>query len=360
MAVYDRIPETNFTWDDIRDTLNNNGSSVVNNDALSAFDNRSNLNKWSKYKPVIHSFLFDRPSDWYKGSDKKCGLNYIAHSTLASMINSIDAGVDQYPYNRPTIGNALRTDDFSGYNPKAIPPVIGTSGTVEIPEGQPLGVSAEVTGNSDLSFADIFGYHYAQLYFGIAVRSGNSFNMITADANIITSSGAGFLAFLSGNNFKIPGMYKVYQFMTSAKQTSEGVNSQVGVFIAMPETQILNVKVVSSASTVKWIWSINCNWNNGTITGDVQCRNEGEDTDFGIVRLRMRYDTSNPDSPLIAGEREITIGTDVKVAKGETKTYSVYEVSVLPNLSELVSGLLTLTATKTKDPILVVGDVTAH
>ena len=50
MAVHSILPNTNVSFNDIRDTLNANGGSVTN-DAITAFQSRANMNVYSKSRP---------------------------------------------------------------------------------------------------------------------------------------------------------------------------------------------------------------------------------------------------------------------------------------------------------------------
>lgn len=117
MAVRDILPETNLTWDDVRDTLNANGGIVGDNSFSSAFKDTANIDMWSKHKPVRHLKLF--PTDYGYLKEAKYGL---AIPSIVQPVNNGELTNDVWEYELPRIGtDALRLGDFRKYNPKAIP-----------------------------------------------------------------------------------------------------------------------------------------------------------------------------------------------------------------------------------------------
>lgn len=126
MAVYDVLPTQNLKYDDVRDTLNSSGGSV-NNEMSSLFAEAANINKWSKYKPVISTNPFPTSSDWYGGDDGKCGLNFNpieidSENQLQSFqrIRSSYNDDTQWSYILPQA--PFRLGDFRGYSKNAICP----------------------------------------------------------------------------------------------------------------------------------------------------------------------------------------------------------------------------------------------
>ena len=113
MAVYDIIPTSNITFNDIRDTLNSSGGSV-NNAVVSAFKTTSGIDIWAKFKPVGYTADFPPyESDWYKGNDKLCGLNIPNVNGDPEPIKNAT-----WSYNPPKGGQVepFRLGDFRGYN----------------------------------------------------------------------------------------------------------------------------------------------------------------------------------------------------------------------------------------------------
>ena len=112
MAVYEILPDTDLKGVDVRDTLNANGGSVGDN-FTSFFTSGANLNKWSKYKPVINAdFAFFDINTWksegYKGKDKRCGLAINTYAP-ASFKTDVSNGVSMaWGYNIPYGSRATR------------------------------------------------------------------------------------------------------------------------------------------------------------------------------------------------------------------------------------------------------------
>lgn len=119
MAVQAILPKTDLKWDDIRDTLNANGGSVTNQ-VSTAFKASANINPWSKRKPVPYYKDFpDYDEEWWKGADKRCGLN-IKYSPTDGDIISIYKTGDAYTY-VPLTEGPYRLGDFRNYYPQAEP-----------------------------------------------------------------------------------------------------------------------------------------------------------------------------------------------------------------------------------------------
>lgn len=121
------IPDSNVNLaSNVRDILNGAGGSV-GNDLVSFFSSSANLNRWSKYKPVIcynQAFLDDNRR--WKGDTGLCGF-----TESSIMFGSVDSLVSAYK-NRNTfvydipqggIGEPMRLGDFRGYNTDAKAPI---------------------------------------------------------------------------------------------------------------------------------------------------------------------------------------------------------------------------------------------
>ena len=121
MAVHNIIPNTNVSFNDIRDTLNANGGSVTN-DFITAFQERAKINKWSKHKPVQFTDDFCQDFDpaklnykpgWWKGTDGNCGFTIPISGSVENIKNK------DWSYSMPT--SRYRLGDFCNYYPKAEP-----------------------------------------------------------------------------------------------------------------------------------------------------------------------------------------------------------------------------------------------
>lgn len=128
MAIREWLPYTDLKAEDIRDTLNANGGNV-GNDLRSFFTEAANINKWAKYKPVIHPSMFIDDENRWKGKDGNCGV--VAYEIDTSTVKShLDASICDWTYQLPngSVGQPFRLGDFRGYKAQFdVPPPICVS-----------------------------------------------------------------------------------------------------------------------------------------------------------------------------------------------------------------------------------------
>lgn len=144
MAVQTIIPQSNVLAVDIRDTLNDNGSSCTN-DLLSFFDSRAVINMWSFRKPYATDV------DMFKLTDAQiknlnCGFD-ITKAQIASYTSLptiMDGGMHGWKYTRPTEMSTpmYRLGDYVGYKPSAAPMIRGFYVPDEVPKSGTTTVSA--------------------------------------------------------------------------------------------------------------------------------------------------------------------------------------------------------------------------
>lgn len=138
MAIYNQIPSA-FLWNDLRDTLNANGGSVVNNDAKSAFDSRAKINKWSFNKPLQKAQIEDlTDTDRYALND---GFTFSSYNTLTDLNNAITNN-SAWVYNYPT--SYFRTGDYRGYDTKATEWFIPTFKFIQIDKYLSVSISKNI------------------------------------------------------------------------------------------------------------------------------------------------------------------------------------------------------------------------
>lgn len=94
---------------------------------VGALCSHQNINKWSKYKPVIwnRTTTDGTPYEWYKAQDGYCGLGRVGSFTYAGICDFYrgDSNSDAWEYKPPT-GNAsapYRLGDFRQYDHDAEP-----------------------------------------------------------------------------------------------------------------------------------------------------------------------------------------------------------------------------------------------
>lgn len=121
MAVKDVIPNS-VLWNDVRDTLNAHGGSVVNTDTSSAFDERGNVNYAARYKPTKYSEERRERNlgNWWYANNDNCGV-LIDYKTKLSELKGVTDASSFWAHDYPTGGTEepFHSGDFRNYNPNA-------------------------------------------------------------------------------------------------------------------------------------------------------------------------------------------------------------------------------------------------
>lgn len=236
MAIYDVIPTSNVTFNDIRDTLNSQGGSV-NNNVASAFKTSSNINYWSKKKPV---HVFNTPfcqdfnpsapnykEGWWTSWDGNCGFVPKSVASYKNIPEAHDDGMNGWVYELPEGGerDPLRLGDFAGYYPKAIPIVTNfavTPSTVSNRVGNfNFGANCLALVYPDdkqLTFAD-FPF-LGEYYFGMVCVHDKQGLMYRATATTKVKDG-GYIVQMNANGM-VTGEYTCYPFLTQYQLTQSG------------------------------------------------------------------------------------------------------------------------------------------
>jgi hypothetical protein len=93
----------------------------------------TNINPFSKYKPVIFNNYFPVTGDnYWKAADGKAGVILPQYSSFADMINAIKSSSTRWSHQPPT--SIFRLTDFNGYNANAQKPV-GSISSLSIHRG---------------------------------------------------------------------------------------------------------------------------------------------------------------------------------------------------------------------------------
>ena len=203
---------------------------------LSVICSSQKINRWAKYKPVRYNFTGNRPADWWRAADGKCGLSIPTYqlSNLSGMMTAMQEGIT-WEYLPPTGGteSPYRLDDFDGYNPSAVfalsEPII--PGNVYRTQ-ETLTVNADLHGANDsmLGIADIGDF--SACYFAAIIREKGT-------NSYVWRTSASPLGQLSGISVDVPlticrdgYQYEVYSFISSAKKT--GDDDPAGVATPLP------------------------------------------------------------------------------------------------------------------------------
>ena len=302
MAVYDIIPTSNVTFNDIRDTLNSQGG-IVNNEVASAFKSSSNINYWSKKKPVrlqvdfcqdFSSSAANYYPNWWKGYDGNCGMTLPIYTSPGSseggFIKDIIEGNFSWTYTPPagTSAQPQRLGDFIEYKRNAINPIGQPPETITAYKD----INDYLTFNFDMAIAPndrynltlqdiaIEGVTLDNYYLGMVLWK-SLYNRVIAASD--TKIGTGEITL----KFKATGMLNEYSARLFASSVPIDPDGQMpsGKFIPL-DLNSFKVKVNNYGTTIKIVPI--AEWN-GTTQVDysvaVQNLNSGSFTVRNIVAV---------------------------------------------------------------------------
>lgn len=254
MAV---VPDTNVNLaTHVRDVLNAAGGNVTN-DCLTFFQGRANLNKWSKYKPVINQSIvriddsafknanygiWDTPY-WIRLASMKTG--FIDKTTLPE---NMQAWPSEYWRYFSLEGNYVkRCSDFINYSTGAVSPITVVTGneiTYKSDKVATIIFGMGAIDNLTLKISDlgIMGsggsvtHWFSNMYLGICLFNGSVTYFMTQTTKTTELPSL-------GNHFRIPnadtlqGTYTVFAFISNRAITSlQTADSVVGIYAPIPGT----------------------------------------------------------------------------------------------------------------------------
>lgn len=235
MAVLNEIPmQGNPTFvQDIIDTLNYNGGLVRH--PLGAFTMAANINMWAKYKPENNAALPAltdemRRANKYgltvRGNRIAMGLTF-GNNTPADVYNWIKNTNVGVTYKMPTGGSSspYRMNDFCGYYPNALPPLLNTfnDGDQWGTDDKPLGgiVASDIDGTKQLTQSDIYQSD-TTLRRGMYVTDGSNDAYCTDVLPMSKSSWISRFAG-SGDNYKT---VTVMEFLTDVEANFDSIGTK--------------------------------------------------------------------------------------------------------------------------------------
>lgn len=260
MAVHSVIPNSNVLLADIRDTLNNQGSSCTND--VVTFFTASVINKWARYKPQHHTS--NAPLTDTQRAEFNWGLtnipiftrigymfNFMLGNTASPNVPSCGLQSEYFSYNRPkgTSASPYRVSDFVNYYVAAGPPVGGIGQTE-------FGVSSS-NNSITVVFSDAAYGDYAiklmdtvsgvelqddgitsstGFYLGCAVINSSNKRFITQGS--VISGDVNNLSFTFPFTTSMVGTYTAFLFMSNIPYTTAqtSVPSDTGLFIPLTFT----------------------------------------------------------------------------------------------------------------------------
>ena len=257
------IKESNILLpEDIGEVLRDSGVDVDIDEPWTFFS--SDLNMWSKKKPVVKSAMFIPLSSWkndgWKGDDGRCGITIPTYTSVANFRNAVSNGSTGWSYTPPngTTAQPRRLADFRGYDTDAYNPIgaVATNGLrdsdgyvqfdidVLIPSG---------TSNTNLTLSDlsINGTPLSSHYLGVYLWNSSRYMLYTGTTPIGSADGL---------SVQIPvdavGTYQYVPFLCSKAQTGTGVAATYMGLNYQPKT----VSIVQSTSV--YTIGVSAYWNN--------------------------------------------------------------------------------------------------
>lgn len=231
MAVYDILPNEDLRDSDVRDTLNANGGKV--DDVFgSKFRAKSQIDKWSKKKPVRYAAMFvDGTEDppYWKAYNGLCGFaeDSVIFGVLENLVEAVEEG-NIFVYELPT-GDPYfyRIGDFRDYNPKAKSPIwsFEASGQIDLNAANTTYATFTILGDNDideetnLTLQDIIPISSTSLseyYFGVVVvKNGSIVKYEVLPERIGDGEGWTKSVSVSSEGFKDIGDYMAYAMLVS-------------------------------------------------------------------------------------------------------------------------------------------------
>lgn len=293
------------------------------------------INKWSKYKPVHNNFTTNRPADWWKGSMRNCGIEYLQHNSVKNLIDSINSGISQHPYLPPSGGtnSPFRLGDFCGYNSDSLSPIhAGNFEGTYYKNNNNIGFAAMLGAGSaedELTVNDVFGNQLENMYYAAALQATNgSILWLTCSQDV--KNGGSFVTFptsyLNANT-----TYYLYQFLSSYLKPSITTSESVGQFIAIPGEQKQIIKIESTNIDISLPDVERSDF--GVVSGNIHIVNRGSTTTFTNVGVQIRYGTSKPEDGFKVGETTVKLN-NITVTSNQTVTVPFESnVNTLPDFN---------------------------
>lgn len=290
------------------------------------------INMWAKYKPVPYAFTNVRPTNWWRGADNKCGINYTIYPNVANLFAAAtNNSLTHYKHDFPTGGanEPFRMGDFAGYNTDSKAPVyvvrIDSSTTEE--QGIKVYTNGLIVDSNSLHITDVWSTsNFPELYLAAAIRKEGSSTIqwMTGTENIVTSTALSFLTVTPVTT----GVYDVVIFLSSVSKPTLTGNAS-GVFALMPDVNnigyvqktevkssavivLLEAQFVNGYDKIKMRYGIR-NYSSNTIT-------------IQNPEYRIRYIGKQENDPFVNGEG-VVVPPSITVPPSSTVYSSYTEVT---------------------------------
>ena len=299
-----------LTTTGITTTIVKNAIGLASNN-VGALCSSSNINKWSKYKPVrYNSVNINRSTEsWWCAQDGNCGLNIPVYANIADMFTALRNNTVMWDYLKPSGGatQPFRIADFGGYEHSAQPPFVpqqlnstyyATLGTMP--------TALDLRGNTqyELNISD-FGeaYNLGNMYFGVAICKQNTsgYKYMTVNTKMNTGGGSNINVPISNEN----GNYEVVYFLAENPKLSF-LNADISnAFVPVPSAMQI-VTIQRSPITVYVTGTFGSYAANYEIT--IQ-NNQSNTLTLNGCNIAFRYANKQPTDAFVMGEGNKSLGT---------------------------------------------------
>ena len=270
----------------------------------------SNINKWSKYKPVIYPVIATAGiTNWWKAVDGNCGLSIPEYLNIDSLVTAITNGVT-WNYNKPTGGasSPYRLGDFRGYAHDAnipfdgfyVPPTAYNNSANSVVRAAMLMSLGEI---DSLAITDID--KIKDWYFGCyMIKSSGSalYPRYVTTAKPISDGTSSVEIPIYG----LPaGTYYVYPFLCQNPRASLDIPESSNTFVAFEGITRQTVNITNNPIYVFIAaWWQNDDINSGVIEMELRLTN-GESASVTLQNCyaAMRYGSKAYQDPYLIGEK---------------------------------------------------------
>lgn len=252
------LPNTDISILDVRNAL---GYPSTDLGTLCSCDK---VNMWAKYKPVPYDFTDNRPTEWWRGQTRECGIKVdyqqIGSETLLRQVRQkIIDGYEFFKPMRPSGGTnePFRLGDFAGYNSNATHNVvyIQVPPSVSWNNGSGIDNAARITmavqwkhDNSMLSLSDLRVnggvFNLAEWYLGAICNlpsDQNSARIVTNDTPLADVENVDWIEFNVGGT----GVTTLYPVI--CQQSATTLNTYLGGYvIPLPNLDNYECQVIQS------------------------------------------------------------------------------------------------------------------
>lgn len=300
----------------------------------------SNINMWSKYKPVIIALVntadqfnftsnkWKTSATWWKGKTGTCGIVPYTLNSLAAVTSHCNGTNNGWVYNKPNGGSSspYRLQDFAGYYHDALAPVANFRIVQSSNTQASLVCNVRQSSDTQLALKDLGDFEDRYIAF-YATRNGQTDKKTLVCQTKLGSYGNAIDIELGSWN---PGTWSLYPFITD-ESGDDGTIAAVRT--SCPQANKLELTVLDHVITITI--------GNVAVTGIRTVTATVTITNGGVTSLtlnnnayKIRLAGKNWTDTLVSGESSGSL-SNVTVAAGSTETLNV---SVQAELSTLQDG----------------------